>query len=132
MRVGFNAALDSNVFFIHGDLIFSPSYISPPDTRKIFIPVDNLDRFDKTAVGVTTQNDRAVNFSYGIGQKWCQISYFPASYFDQIKSLLARADKNLTSFEFLNSLIAKKFEICYFEHNKRSYIKEITSSRDLI
>jgi hypothetical protein len=60
MRIGINSCLESNVFFIHGDLIFSQSFIKPPSENTICVPIDKNSRLDKTAVGVVT-NDTSVD-----------------------------------------------------------------------
>lgn len=132
MRIGINACLEGAMFFIHGDLVFTSSFISVPDVNNITVPVDNHERFDRTCVGLLTNNSQVLNFSYGLDTKWCQISYFPGDAFNSIKDRLNRCDKNLTSFEFLNQLINDKVAISYFEQDKRSSIKEIKSTRDLV
>ena len=132
MRIGINACLEGSVFFIHGDLIFTSSFLNVPDTNQIYVPVDNHDRVDRSCVGLSTNNEKVLNFSYGLDTKWCQIVYFPGDAFVGIKHKLNRCDKNLTSFEFLNKLIDDRINISYFTQDKRSSIKEVKSTRDLV
>lgn len=129
MRVGLNASLKGNVFFIHGDIVFSPSFIKPVDYNSISIPIDNKDRIDKDEVGVVCSKERIKHFSYGLKEKWCQIVFFPDSFFYSLRSVLSSIDKGLTSFEVLNHLIEKGAEIKYFE-SPRGKIKEIDSMKD--
>ena len=131
MRTGINACLESNVFFIHGDLIFSKSFIKPPNEDEICVPVDKNSRLDKTAVGVITDNTSVQNFSYGLPDKWSQIAFFPQNIFKQIKTRLNTADNNMSSFEFMNDLIKVKYEISYYESPKGK-IKEVHSMKDVL
>ena len=131
MRTGINACLESNVFFIHGDLIFSKSFIKPPNEDEICVPVDKNSRLDKTAVGVITNNKSVQNFSYGLPDKWSQIVFFPQNIFKQIKTRLNTADNNMSSFEFMNDLIKAKYEISYYESPKGK-IKEVHSMKDVL
>ena len=129
MRIGLNASLEGNVFFIHGDIVFSPSFIKPLDTKTISIPVDTKGRIDKDEVGVIISKEVVKNFSYGLSDKWCQIVFFPASFFYELRNVLNSIDKGLTTFEVLNHLIDKGAKINYFE-SPRGKIKEIDSMKD--
>jgi choline kinase len=131
MRLGINASLEGNIFFIHGDLVFTQSFISIPNYRKAYVPIDRRQRIGKDETGVVFSEKKGTvsNFAYGIPDKWCQISFFPVTEFYNIKTVLNRIDKKFSSFEFLNLLIKKKMNIHYFESNKGK-IKEIDSIRD--
>ncbi len=131
MRIGINSCLESNVFFIHGDLIFSQSFIKPPSENTICVPIDKNSKLDKTAVGVITNDESVKNFSYGLPDKWSQIVFFPQNIFKQIKTKLNNADKNMSSFEFMNDLIKSKYDISYYESPKGK-IKEVHSMKDAL
>lgn len=131
MRIGINSCLESNVFFIHGDLIFSQSFIKPPSENAICVPIDKNSKLDKTAVGVITNDESVKNFSYGLPDKWSQIVFFPQNIFKQIKTKLNNADKNMSSFEFMNDLIKSKYDISYYESPKGK-IKEVHSMKDAL
>ena len=131
MRIGINSCLESNVFFIHGDLIFSQSFIKPPSENAICVPIDKNSKLDKTAVGVVTNDTSVKNFSYGLPDKWSQIVFFPQNIFKQIKTKLNNADKNMSSFEFMNDLIKSKYDISYYESPKGK-IKEVHSMKDAL
>lgn len=131
MRKGINACLESNVFFIHGDLIFSQSFIKPPSQDNICVPIDRNSRLDKTTVGVITNTNSVQNFSYGLPDKWSQIAFFPKSVFNHIKNKLNNADNNMSSFEFMNELIKSNLQISYYESPKGN-IKEVHSIKDVI
>ena len=131
MRKGINISLESNVFFIHGDLIFSQSFIKPLSQDNICVPIDKNSRLDKTAVGVITDSEYVQNFSYGLPDKWSQIVFFPKSVFNHIKTKLNTADNNISSFEFMNELIKSKHKISYYESPKGK-IKEVHSMKDVI
>ena len=133
MRLGVNASLKGNIFFVHGDLFFTPSFIIPPDLDHPYIPVDRKDRMQKDEVGVILQEtlSEVKNFAYGLPVKWCQISFFPSESFNILKKALNNIDKTLNSFEVLNFLMSKPYnmDIRYFESPKGK-IKEIDSIRD--
>ena len=133
MRLAVNASLKGDVFFIHGDLFFTPSFIIPPDKHHIYIPVDKKNRMQKDEVGVIVEETLGdvKNFAYGLPIKWCQISFFPSTSFEILKTALNNVDKNLNSFEVLNYLMEKPYhmDIRYFESPKGK-IKEIDSIRD--
>lgn len=131
MRKGINACLESNLFFIHGDLIFSQSFIKPPSQDNICVPIDKNSRLDKTTVGVITNINSVQNFSYGLPDKWSQIAFFPKSVFNHIKSKLNNTDNNMSSFEFMNELIKTNLQISYYESPKGK-IKEVHSMKDVI
>ena len=129
MRIGLNASLEGNVFFIHGDIVFSPSFVKPPNEQSVYAPVDSKGRIDKDEVGVVCSKDSIKNFSYGLDTKWCQIVFFPGSMFYDIRHILSSIDKTLTTFEVLNHLIKRGVEIKHFE-SPRGKIKEIDSMKD--
>ena len=129
MRLGMNASLEGNVFFIHGDVVFSPSFIKPPDENSVYIPIDTKGKIDKDEIGVICYKNSIKNFSYGLNIKWCQIVFFPGSMFYDIRNILSSIDKTLTTFEVLNHLIKKGVDIKYFE-SPRGKIKEIDSMKD--
>mgnify|MGYP003630230598 CR=1 FL=1 len=129
MRIGLNASLQGNVFFIHGDIVFSPSFIKPLNIESISIPVDSKDRINKDEVGVIISKEVVKHFSYGLTDKWCQIVFFPASFFYELRNVLSSIDKGLTTFEVLNHLIDRGAKINYFE-SPRGKIKEIDSMKD--
>jgi hypothetical protein len=129
MRLGLNASLAGNVFFIHGDIVFSPSFIKPLDYNKISVPIDNKDRINKDEVGVVITKEKVKNFSYGLPNKWCQIVFFPHTFFYELRSALSTINKDMTTFEVLNHLIDKGANIVPFE-SPRGNIKEIDSMKD--
>lgn len=129
IRVGINASLKSNVYLVHGDILFSSSFISPPDQNNIYVPVENQGKFEKDSVGVITVGKNIKNFSYGLTTKWCQIVCIPAEIFDVFRKTINTLDKNLSSFEVLNAIIKRGEPIKFFESTKGK-IKEINSIRD--
>ena len=129
MRVGLNASLEGNVFFIHGDIVFSPSFIKPIDYIKISVHIDNKNKISKEEVGVVIEQGKICNFSYGLNDKWCQIVFFPSNFFYELRSILSSVDKNMTTFEFLNYLIDRGSDIVPFTPI-RGNIKEIDSMKD--
>ena len=131
MRIGINTCLESNIFFIHGDIIFSESFIKPPNQDHIYVPVDTKSKLDRKCIGVTTTQEKVTNFSYGLYDKWAQIVFFPKHLFKDLKTKLNKLDKNLCSFELMNYLIKKGYTISYYEC-PRGRIKEIKSAKDFL
>jgi CTP:phosphocholine cytidylyltransferase-like protein len=131
MRIGLNACLSGCVFFVHGDMVFSPSFLCVPDADSIWLPVDIHDRLSKVSLGVTVCDGIATHISYGLPKKWCQISYFPSGYFKKLKFELSQVNKNESSFGFLNKVMNKN-KVKVFEPDLRGFIKEVNSSKDII
>lgn len=131
MRIGVNACLSGCVFFVHGDMVFSPSFLCVPDADSICLPVDIHDRLSKSSLGVTVCDGRATYISYGLPKKWCQISYFPPGHFKKLKFELSQVNKNESSFGFLNKVMDKN-KVKVFEPDLRGFIKEVNSSKDMI
>lgn len=130
MRIGINACCSSSIFFIHGDMIFSPSFISIPDVNHIWLPIDVHKRLSKTSLGITSYDDVGTYMSYGLPNKWCQISYFPSSKFKWLKTELSKTNKTEPCFGFFNKIMDET-KVKTFEPDLRGFIKEINSSKDL-
>jgi hypothetical protein len=129
IRLGINASLKSNIYLIHGDILFSSSFISPPDQDEIYIPVEKQGKFKKDSVGVILSGDQVKNLSYGLPIKWCQVVCIPSEKYDMFRGVINGVNGVLSSFEVLNHLIGKKINIKYFQSPKGK-IKEINSIRD--
>ena len=121
LRLAFINNLKDKFMFMHGDLLFNNATLSGLNYSKSFIIVDSQDRFDKKEVGVTTHNDKANIFSYGLDKKWCQIAYLTGKELKIARNLFLKfeeQDKKMLSFEILNSIIDSGGSfICYEPNN---------------
>jgi len=129
IRLGINASLKSNIYLIHGDILFSSSFISPPDQEEIYIPVEKQGKFKKDSIGAILLEGQVKNLSYGLPIKWCQVTCIPSEKYDTFRKIINSVNGSLSSFEVLNHLIGKKINIKYFQSPKGK-IKEINSIRD--
>jgi choline kinase len=130
LRLGLLASIPSNVYVIHGDIIFSHATLTFPDKDMAGLSVDSHDRIDQTEVGVGVTEDLVVNLSYGLPLKWGQIAYLPQSHFPVLRKVCGQTDGAKSTFEVVNELIKKKIKFVTYE-NSRSILKEIDSIKDL-
>ena len=129
IRLAINASIPSNLYLIHGDMIFSQASFCP-DKSSPWIFVDDASRIGKGEVGVVVNKDNVSNLSYGLKEKWGQISYIPFEFFDLAKTVASQMNKNSSTFEFLNKMIKRGVKFKPYRNNK-CVIKEIDSIRDL-
>lgn len=129
IRLAVNASLLSNIYLIHGDIIFSRTAISIPDRTKAFIGMNSNGKINPGKVGISHQDNKLLSLSYGLTDKWSQITYIPAQYFSTLKSQVNKASKNLSTYELIN-ILTESFDFYMFE-NKKNSILEIDSIKDV-
>lgn len=128
LRLGINASIPSNLYIIHGDIIFNKFTISIPDDKTPYIVIDRDGHMDAKEVGVSHQDGKVLNMSYGLKDKWCQIAYIPRKHFELVRAKINTINKNTSTYEFINLLLDYiDFEIY---ENKKPII-EIDSARQL-
>lgn len=134
LRLAFNNTLNDNILFLHGDLLFNKETFNVK-YDKSFILVDSLKRFDSREVGVTisSENNNASIFSYGLNTKWCQIAYLTGKETKIARNLFQKFElphKKMLCFELLNDMIniGASFE-CYEPLNMS--ITEIDRIKDI-
>jgi hypothetical protein len=102
LRLGLNCSLPSNIYAIHGDIMFTSKALKSSDIPSI--PVRKGPTKRTTNVGVLCNEDGSVkNMSYGLDDEWAEILHIPKKFFHLSRSLL-RTSKSNHLFEFINDL----------------------------
>lgn len=129
LRLAMNAAIASNVYVLHGDLVLSKETLTFGKTAGLL--VDDRKRIDKTEVGVVMNGSVITNLSFGLPLKWGQVAYFPAKHFLELSNVCNHtSSKNKSTFEIINTMIDRGV-VFQAMVDKRGILKEIDSSKDL-
>lgn len=102
LKIGINAAKESNVTVIHGDISFSPESIKFSDKKRAWINIS--DNMKSSSVGTVIQDGVVRNMSFGLDNKWGQIFFLPKSKFLEIKKKVNTVRTNRMTYEIINSL----------------------------
>ncbi len=71
--IGVSAATRENVLIVYGDLVFNRTLVSLPDLSASLVVVDTRGQMTADEVGVNVVDGEALQFSYGLTQKWAQV-----------------------------------------------------------
>jgi choline kinase len=132
MRLAVNASIISNLFVIHGDIIFSKAMIDfGVEYNRIL--VDKCGRIGESEIGVVIDDDVIVNMAYGLDTKWGQIFYLRSEHFSMFRTLLNNGTyQQNTTHEMLLVLMNKG--VVFHNHecsHPNSTLKEIKSIKDI-
>lgn len=129
LRLAINAALASNVYILHGDLVLSKETLTFGKTAGLLI--DDKKRIGKTEVGVVINGSVITNLSFGLPTKWGQVAYFPAKHFWELSDVCNHtSSRNKATFEIINTMIDRGV-VFQTVVDKKGLLKEIDSSKDL-
>lgn len=129
LRLGINASKISNLFIIHGDIVFTPSALNIPNRNMAFLAKGCEESIDKDKVGISHQEDKVLHLSYGLEDKWSQIVYIPYNHFISVKHQANKTSKKLTTYEFIN-LLNEDIDFYIYENSKNT-IFEIDTIKDI-
>lgn len=102
LRLGMNCSLLSNVYAIHGDILFSRKALKVCEHPSV--PVRRNSPKKNANAGVLMNADGSVkNISYGLPDEWAEMLHIPHKFFNLSKSLL-RSSRSNHLFEFINEL----------------------------
>jgi len=123
-RLAVNCCSEGSFYLIHGDRIFNADAITPYDENKISISVYNNIKKNYN-LGITYENNKLINISYGLPSVWSEILFVPKLYYRTIKSKLnnAKAGKIYTVEKFLN-IVNKEIDI-YVDCKNKISIKSL-------
>jgi len=131
-RLCLNAATNDSAVIIHGDLIFNVNTLENLTKFGSSIVVDNHENMNLDEIGITEVNKNATIFSYGLGTKWCYITYLEDKEFSLFKQFCANRDRNkLFVCEGLNHVLDNGGNLRCIE-NEGMKISKIENSRDLL
>lgn len=113
IKIGLNIIKLSDVFIIHGDVVFNQRAIRK--TRYSHVVKDNSS--DKRKIGICYQNKILKNMSYGLEHKWGQIFYVSKDDFVAVKSIANSIKSNRSTSDIIN-IIVKHTKIIVNDDNK--------------
>lgn len=97
LRLAINAIRTTDVFVIHGDIIFNENAIKK--TKMSHVVLDT--KPSKRKMGLC-YNRTLINMSYGLEETWGQIVYFNKNDFTILKRILNSVKPNKTTAEIIN------------------------------
>ncbi len=107
--LGLRATLSDHLLIIHGDLFFNKESISHIVDGNSKLLVDTAKSFNTDEVGfVIDENANVTNLSYGLPQKWAQITYLRGRELDLFKPICYNEDAvRWFGYEALNGMLEK-------------------------
>ena len=131
IRLSLNNAVNNDVIIINGDLIFNVFTLQNITKRGSCALIDTQSRFSKNEIGVTTNEDGVIHFSYGLSTKWAQIVYLTNKELSLFKTFCNDRENNTKhTFEILNMVIENGGHILADEP-KGMQIIEVNSIKDI-
>ena len=130
--LGLRATVSNHVLIIHGDLFFNKESISHIVDGNSKILVDTAKTFDNREVGfVIDENTKVTNLSYGLPQKWAQITYLKGRELDLFKPICYNEDAvRWFGYEALNAMLEKGGVLETHEVNS-SYVIDLDTQQDV-
>lgn len=121
LRIGINLCTDTNVFVIHGDLLFNRFALLLPNKDNYYISIAN--NMKNTKFGLIHSNNVLLNMSYGLRDKWGQMLYVPQQKLNKVKNIVNTMHKKQSIPDLIN-IININEEVLIYQH-KKSIIMEI-------
>jgi choline kinase len=115
LYLGIQASSYEKCLIIYGDIIFNKIAIQDLYGGGSKIVIDNNDKTRREEVGVMHYGGEVTNLSYGIDEKWCQITYLSGKEMKMFESIAGVEDhRRWFGYEVLNEVINKggKFLSC--------------------
>lgn len=94
----------SNVFLMHGDLLFDTNF-NLLDYSSSFLLYDKNNSFKQGEVGLNINDGYVNNLSYGLDTKWSQMCYLTGKELDLVKELCRTDNGYYLTFEVINYVI---------------------------
>ena len=124
------ASLSEEVLIIYGDLIFNEPTIKNLKGASSIV-IDEHDFLKKTEVGLTVQDKKAINFSFGLDTKWAQIVCLTGKELGLFKKISMRSDTSQwLGYEGLNYVLENGGEISV-SSPRTMKLFEIDTAKDL-
>lgn len=105
LGLALRATISEEVLVVYGDLVFNKHAIKNIRGVSKLIAEDK-GMFSKNEVGLTIQNKRVTNLSFGLDTKWAQIAYITGKELNLFKDISMRKDTSQWfGYEGLNYVI---------------------------
>lgn len=119
------------LLIIYGDLIFNHDTLSNLDLSSSFVIINNNKTIEKKTIGTNVIDGYIKYFSYGLPNKWCQISFLTGFELQCFMKLLANEKyHNMYDFEIFNDIIDMGGRIRALESTTMKIV-EIDRSSDI-
>lgn len=130
--LGLRATISNHVLIVHGDLFFNKESVSHIVDGNSKILVDVNRNFNADEVGfVIDENSKVTNLSYGLQQKWAQITYLKGQELELFKPICYNDDAaRWFGYEALNSML-EKGGVLETHEVKSSYVIDLDTQQDL-
>lgn len=133
LALALNASLPSNLLIIHGDMVFNTASIQGLFSPLSRIFVDRKTETPSDEVGVSIQDEKVMNLSYGLPTLWNQMVFISHQDTKLLEKIVFNYE--LSSHWLLYEAIAQtiKHGINYLAHQpQHSKIVEINTTDDLV
>lgn len=129
IKIATEKSENNKCLYVYGDLVFDSGWFPP--LNQSWTIYDTKNQLPKDNVGITNNSGYVTNFSYGLPNKWGQVTYLENLELDIFKKAYKenRSEK-LFGFELLNKVIHHGGLIRATEPNEM-VIFEIDSIKDL-
>lgn len=110
IKLGLDATRKDNILIVYGDLVFNMSALTLPtnETSSLICPRD----ISSNEVGATVVDGYISQFSYGLPQRWGQITYLTGENLKFFRSIVQYEHRrNYYGFELLNIMLNKGYRI---------------------
>lgn len=107
VRLYLNSVNARRVMFVDGAILFTNQAINIATHSSILCCENPL----SDEVGVYVENNKVINFSYGLDNKWTGILYLQDRDLIEFKKACSRENAKLCIFEILNMLLDKKINL---------------------
>ena len=129
LKLATNISENNRCLYVYGDLVFDSGWFPPLDHSWTIYNKKN--QYNKNDVGVVINADHVTNFSYGLPEKWGQITFLEDIELDMFKFAYNKPkSERLFGFELLNSIISNGGKIKGIKSEDTNII-EIDSMKDL-
>lgn len=107
ISLGLQASLSNKCLIIYGDLVFNDDSINSITSNKSRILVDTNNNINSDEVGlIVDENKNISNFSFGLNEKWSQITYLEGEELEIFKEICYNDDsRKWFGYEILNQVI---------------------------
>jgi len=129
LRLCFNNMSNNSILIISGDLIFNEHALNSIANEGSCVIIDSKNRISNDEIGVSTNNDRILNFAYGLDSIWCGIVFLQGKELQMAKNFCTRDNSKMCSFEMLNYVINSGGKIRHIEPQNLN-IAKISSVKD--
>lgn len=108
VELGLSSILETRLLIISGDMFFNLSALQKVDLGESCVLFEQTKQLSEKKAGIFVENNKVINFSYGLPKKWAQISNLVSSELDMLyEEILKENSEKQHIFEAFNTIIDK-------------------------